>query len=329
MDRRNRHRNVRWSRRQAGEDPSAGGARSWMWVRMRRLLFLQALCFVLLAVGCARSRVHYQEIFRNDRIHVRLVERLDKSGSAVAKGFDHPWKVEKAVLDDMLESVRYKKGKVVIGGGKLREAFPEHMRHALLPYIQRAFAQAGPDQAVDFLFVELKSTLKVFRRAYMTDGIMFRKDGCFDIAFRNLAFEQIGGEEEADFAPNRQDPTASPTRTSWTLIAGDGQSLVPARDAGILGPNTYTNWVRLDLSWPWGVSDAAILDQAMPGMVDDMGKVLDEKAPLPEPNAPGKEELQERLQFLEELRREGTITERAYREKKRELEGLYQSIPKK
>lgn len=328
MDRPNRHRNMHWSCRPGGEDSLPAGVHSRMRVRVRSLLFLQALCFVLLAMGCGRTRVRYEEIFRNDRTHVRLVERLDKSGEAVPKGFDHPWELEKAVLDDMLESVRYKKGKVVIGGEKLREAFPTHMRHEILQPLQRAFAQAGPDQAIDFRFVEIKSTLKVFRRAYLTDGIMFREAGCLNIAFRNLAFEQIGGEEEGDFAPNRQDPTKSPPRTSWTLVTGDGQSLMQAGDSGLLGPTRHTNWIRLDLSWPWGVSDAEIIEQAMPGMVDDLGTVLEKKLTLPEQNSPSREEIQERMQFLEELRREGTIAERAYREKKRELDRLYESIPK-
>ena len=329
MDTSNRYRNLRGAIRSAGADLSPAGAWSRTGMRMGGLLLLHALCLCLLAAGCARPRVQYEEIFHNDRIHVRLLERLDKSGSAVTKGFDHPWDVKAAVLDDMLQSIRYKTGKGVIGAGKLREAFPERVRHTLLKPLQRAFAKAGPDQEVDFSFVEIKSTLKVFRRSYFTDGVMFRKEGRLNVAFRNLALEQIGGVEQDDFAPNRQDPTASPMRTSWTLVAGDGQSLVRARDSGILGRSTYSNWVRLDLSWPWGVSDAAILEQAMPGMVDDLGKALDEKSPLPAPNSPSREELQKRLQFLEELRREGTITERAYREKKQELEGLYHGAPEK
>jgi len=327
MDRPNRHRAMCWLSHQSGESLVSGEVRPRTWIRVRSLFFLQVLVVLVAAIGCARSRVHYEEIFRDDRVHVRLAERLDKSGVAEPRGFDHPWDVEIGVLDDMLESVLYKRGKVVIGGGKSKEAFPAFPRHAIVKYIKSAFAEASPDQGIDFSFVDTQSTLKIFRRVYMTDGIMFRKGGQLNIAFRNLAFEQIGGEEEDNYEPNRQDPTESPMRTSWTLVAGDGQSLAQGTGTGILGSNTYTNWIRLDLSWPWGVADAVIIEKAMPGMVDDLGSMFEGDFTLPEAAPPSREEVQERLQFLEELRREGTIAERAYIEKRRELDRLYDSLP--
>ena len=292
-----------------------------------RVMWWQVLVLLVVASGCARSRVHYEEIFRNDTVHVRLIERLDKSGEAVPRSYDHPWDVEIEVLDAMLESIRYRKGKVVIGGKDSKEAFPALPRVALLKHIQSAFAQAGLDQAVDFSFEYTQSSLKIFRRVYLTDGILFRKGDRLNIAFRNLAFEQMGGEEEDNFEPNREDPTGSPMRTSWTLVPGDGQSLVQATGPGILGSNTYTNWIRLDLSWPWGVTDAVVIEKAMPGMVDDLETLFEGDFTLPEPEPPSRAEIEERLQFLEELRREGTIGERAYIEKKRELDRLYNSAP--
>ena len=185
-----------------------------------RVMCWEVLILLVVVSGCARSRVRYEEIFRDDTVHVRLIEKLEKSGEAVPRSYDHPYDVEIEVLDDMLESILYRKGKVVIGGGESTEAFPALPRRALLKHIQSAFAEAGLDQAVDFSFVETRSSLKIFRRVYLTDGIMFRKGGQLNIAFRNLAFEQMGGEEEDNFEPNREDPTGSPMRTSWTLVAG-------------------------------------------------------------------------------------------------------------
>jgi len=104
-----------------------------------RVMCWQVLVLLVVASGCARSRVHYEEIFRNDTVHVRLIEKLDKSGEAVPRSYDHPWDVEVEVLDDMLESVLYRKGKVVIGGGESKEAFPTLPRSALLKHIQSAF----------------------------------------------------------------------------------------------------------------------------------------------------------------------------------------------
>jgi len=62
---------------------------------------------LVMAIGCARPRVKYEEIFLDDRVHVRLAEKQDKSGAVVPRGFDHPWDVEIGTLDDMLESVHY------------------------------------------------------------------------------------------------------------------------------------------------------------------------------------------------------------------------------
>ena len=298
-----------------------------MWIRTGCPFFLPVLALLVVVSGCARSRIHYEEIFKDDRVHVRLYERLEKSGEAVPRSYEHPWEVETDLLEAMLESVRYRKGKVVVGGKTSMEAFPAVPRRALLRHLQSAFAKASLDQAVDFSFVYTRSSLKIFRRVYLTDGIMFRKGGQLNIAFRNLAFEQVGGEEEDNYEPNREDPTGSPMRTSWSLVAGDGQALAQGSGSGILGSNTYTNWIRLDLSWPWGVADAVVIEKAMPGMVDDLESLFEGDFTLPEPEPPSRAEVKERLDFLEELRREGTIAERTYIEKKRELERLYENAP--
>ena len=292
---------------------------------MRRLFFLQVLGLLLVSMGCARSKVEYQEIFSDDRVHVRLAETREKSGEVAPKGYDHPWDLDIWTLEDMLESVRYKQGTAVFGGGKPEEAFPPVSRHLLLSHVRKAFAQANPDQAVDFSFIERRRALKVFRRVYLTDGLMFRKGGKLNIAFRNLGHEELGGEEDAE--PNREDPTASPVRTRWALVAGDGQALAKAQGSGILGSNTFTNWVELDLSWPWGVSEEEIIEKAMPGMGEALESLVESELEVPQPIVPSREEVQERMEFLEELHREGTISEDSYREKKRELDLLYENLP--
>ncbi len=296
-------------------------------LRARKILLPTFLCLLVMGIGCSRARVQYEEIYRDDKMHIRLAERQDKSGETEPRSYDHPWNVHAEVLDDMLESVLYKKGKVVLGGGKSKEAFPAFQRRALLKHIQGAFARAGVDQAVDFSFVHTQSSLKVFRRTFLTDGIMFRKEGRLNIAFRNLAFEEDGGAEESDYEPNRADPTESPMRTSWTLVAGDGQSLVERAGSGVLGSSTYTNWIRLDLSWPWGIEDEAIIKRTMPDLSDDLDSAVGAGFTLPDPETPTRAEVEERLQFLEELRRDGMIAERTYVEKKRELDRLLESLP--
>jgi len=167
--------------------------------------------------------------------------------------------------------------------------------------------------------------MKVFRRVYLTDGLMFRKGGKLNIAFRNLGFEELGGEEEAE--PNREDPTISPLRANWTLVAGDGQTLAKGPGSGILGSRPYPNWVELELSWPWGVSKEEIIQKAAPETGEALESAVKSELEAPQPIAPSREEVQERIEFLEELRREGSVSEDSYREKKRELDLLYESLP--
>jgi hypothetical protein len=292
---------------------------------MRRLFLLKVFLLLSMSSGCARTKVDYVEVFRDDRVQVRLAQREERSGEVVGKGYEHPWNVQIGVLDAMLESVRYKGGRVIFGGAQSEEAFPTSSRQALLTPLQKAFAQAGPDQAVDFSFIEHRSMLKVFQRVHLTDGIMFCKGGKLNIAFRNLACEELGVEQGEE--PNRADPTASPVRSSWTLVAGDGQALAKAQGSGILGARTYTNWLELDLSWPWGVSDAEIIERAMPGMGEALDSALEGERKLPKPTVTTREEVQKRLEFLEELYREGAVSEADYRSKKRELMLLYEKLP--
>lgn len=294
-------------------------------VAMRRLLFLRLFLLLCMSSGCARTKVEYVEVFRDDKVQVRLAQRQEKkSGEVVGKGYEHPWNVEIGILDSMLESVRYERGSVIFGGVHSKEAFPASSRHALLRPLQKAFAQAGPDQDVDFSFVEQRSMLKVFQRVHLTDGIMFCKGGKLNIAFRNLAYEEFG-VAEGD-GPNRADPTASPVRSSWTLVAGDGQALAKAKGSGILGTDTYTNWVELDLSWPWGVSDAEIIKSAMPGMGEALDSAVEGELELPRPSVTTREEVRRRLEFLEELYRDGAVSEADYSSKKRELMLLYDRL---
>jgi hypothetical protein len=290
---------------------------------------LMVVALLAMAVGCARPSVRYKEVFGDARVRVRLAERVDKSGATVPGGYDHPWNVDAGLLEALLEAVRYKKGKVLVGGGRLYDAFPAASRHAVLRPIREALAQAGPDQVVDFSFVEEKSTLKVFRRLSLTDGVLFRKGGELNIAFRNIAFEQFLGEEGAEAEPNRRDPLESPMRTSWALEPGAGQSLATAGEGGLFGSSPYANWIRLDLSRPWVAVGGAIPKKAAPAMIEVPPSSLPGEVALPDPaSLPSPGEIEERLRFLEELRRDGAISERDYLDKKRELERLRDRLPK-
>lgn len=215
----------------------------------RVFLFLVSLILLVAPLqGCSGIKTVTREISSSDGISVSLVWRVDASGKSVPKGYQHPWEVDRETLDALLASIHFSDNYVVFKG-KQQEAFPVPERSELVGLIQKAFAEAGPDQAVEFSFTHNKKRLAIFSRSYFSDGLMFRKGGRFNCAFRNLAL----GEEECpewDNQVNIGDPTVETFRSYWLLVPGDGQKLEAAQKS-VVGQKHYSNWISLDLSRDW------------------------------------------------------------------------------
>lgn len=301
-----------------------------------RVLLVGLLVLSALA-GCARSRSSFQEIYRDENIQVRLVEQKDTSGNTIPRGFDHPWPVDAETLQRLLASIQYQRG-VLVQRSKVRDVFPADVRARLLEPLRKAFEQAGPDQAVDFSFLRRETTLAVFQREYLTDGILFRKEGAFHCALRNLAFETLGGPETGD-NPFTGDPTENPLRTDWNWVLKEGQSLARSSSSGLFAQKEFPNWIVLDLARfgargesarPETAGAAAGVGAAVPGVVPAPSVEKEPSAPvaapaLQAPAAPPSQpaalppEVKERLRFLDELHQEGALSDEAYAQKKREL----------
>ncbi len=207
-----------------------------------------AACLVVLSalLGCGRSRSSFLEIYRDENIEVRLVEWKDQSGGTIPRGFDHPWPVDAETLERLLSSIRYRRG-VLIQRDKARDVFPADVRKGLLDPLRQAFDRAGPDQAVDFSFLRRETTLAVFQREYLTDGVLFRKGDAFHCALRNLAFETLGGPEAGE-NPFTGDPTEKPLRTDWAFVLQEGQSLARSASSGLFAKAEFPNWILIDLA---------------------------------------------------------------------------------
>jgi len=133
--------------------------------------------------------------------------------------------------------------------------------------------------------------------------VLFRKDGKLNCAFRNLAFEDLA-DPEGSGEPFRGDPTQEPVRTSWVLFVGPGQNIVKKESSGLFGGRKFPNWIQLDLSRKWEEPE-------------DEEEAL--SAELPEGEVSSREEIEKRLNFLEELRKEGAIQEESYQKIKKDL----------
>lgn len=275
------------------------------------LLVLSALA------GCGRSRSSFREIYRDENIQVRLVEQKDESGNTIPRGFDHPWPVDAETLQKLLSSIQYQRG-VLIQRGKVRDVFPADVRQGLVEPLRKAFEQAGPDQAVDFSFLRRETTLAVFQREYLTDGILFRKEGAFHCALRNLAFETLGGPETGD-NPFTGDPTENPLRTDWNLVLKEGQRLARSSSSGLFAKKEFPNWIVLDLArYGAGAAPAPPVVKEETSAPVAAPTLQAPAAPEPRPTALPPE-VEERLRFLDELHREGALSDEAYAQKRREL----------
>lgn len=315
-------------------------------IQMQRPVRTLATCLVVLSalVGCGRSRFSFLEIYRDETIQVRLVEWKDGSGSTIPRGFDHPWPVDAQTLEGLLSSIRYRRG-LLIQRNKARDVFPADVRKGLLGPLREAFERAGPDQAVDFSFLRRETTLAVFQRDYLTDGILFRKGGAFHCALRNLAFETLGGPEGGE-NPFAGDPTEKPLRSDWTFVLQEGQSLARSGSSGLFAKEEFPNWIVLDLARSVGGAKAVSPEatEAPSGVVpaepEGAGVPPTPMQSLPPHAAPAVQtpvsqpsavqpEVEDRLRFLEELRREGSLSEEAYQQKKRELleRGVRETAP--
>jgi len=260
------------------------------------------LALILILSGCSKVKTVSETIYTGDGIKIRLVEKLEKDGGKpVPRGFEQPWDVKLDELDDLLGSIRYQQT-VMFFHGKKRQAFPAEKRLKMLKPIQEAFAKSTPDQVVDFSFTHRWKWL-IISRDTLTDGVLFRKDGKLNCAFRNLAFEDLA-DPEGSGEPFRGDPTQEPVRTSWVLFVGPGQNIVKKESSGLFGGRKFPNWIQLDLSRKWEEPE-------------DEEEAL--SAELPEGEVSSREEIEKRLNFLEELRKEGAIQEESYQKIKKDL----------
>ena len=287
------------------------------------------LFLLILVAGCSRVKTVSQTIYESKGIQVRLVETLDENKQSVPREFEHPWDVEATTLNDLLGSMYYQQ-KVMFFKGKKKQAFPMPQRAEMLQPLQEAFAKATPNQWVDFFFHHRHRWL-IISRELLTDGVLFRKDDKLNCVFRNLAYEDLA-DPEGTGEPFQGNPTKEPVRATWVLVLSPGQNLVKVEKPGLLGSKNFPNWVQLDLSQKWPAPEPT--KEELKAAEKAEKKALEEagKEALPAGAAvAGQAEIEKRLRFLEELRKEGTISEEAFKKKKKELMDLMKKTepPKK
>jgi len=269
--------------------------------------------FVLVSAGGCGTKPEAKKIFKSPSVNIKLA-KLESSGQ---KDFKHPWRPDPGLLDALLDSIHYKY-RALLNKPQIHSAFPKKSRKKLIQPLMKAFAAAGPDEVVDFYFVYPTEGVQVFQRELVTNGIMFIKNGYFNCAFRNIAYESTD-DPRINRSPFFGDPTRKPFPARWALIPGKGQKLVTGGSSNILASDIFTNWIQIDLSAQWCLWKKPLpTGPAARTMAEDSGK-SSQKPPHTDADASEKTEMENQLKFLDELYREGAVSDSDYQKKREEI----------
>jgi len=163
-----------------------------------------------------------------------------------------------------------------------------------------------------------------FKRDFFTDGLLFFKGRQLHCAFRNIALQEMA---EGGYDAYEGDPLHKAPQASWILVPGKGQRLAKGNKERFFSPDELAHRIVLSLAEIIREEEQGpeeVLQIQAEGIVEPEAE--GQKAPdesLPQ----NREEVEKRLQFLEELYQEGTLPPAAYEEKKKALEKYYESLP--
>lgn len=246
-----------------------------------------------------------------------------KKGNKKLRPFEHPVQFSEEAMDRYLASLRYFRPEFYSFSGKTGKEWDllsAEERAVIVPHLVKAFAEATPEQWVDFSISGYRGSLLVgsYRQS---DGVMFVKDGELNIVFRNLALKKSPSETTP-----RTDPTKSYT-ARVRIVAGPGQRLLPETRRGKAGEKA--NWVLMSAKeappMASAVSPEPEPEEPVPSAtppdqpVPAQPTVSPETSPTPPAASPAKPSRRERLRELKELYDEGLITREEYLQKREEV----------
>ncbi len=259
-------------------------------LRLAALVFLAALALT----GCA-SKIQTIKIQTDDPDHIWLQHFVAPDGTVVAQGYNHPAKLDPAVLKNMLVAVDYEEYSF-FAWRKVNRVFTDPEIKTLQGALAQALAQATPDQWVHFAITGMKREfLSITPTRHLTDGVCFVKDGKFHLVIGNLNFEMIQSDRELW----RRDPRDRFYFDSIRLASDPARGIdIPA----IVDGDKWFKKRRVN----WLVFDIAKFQQPETT-----------PAPAPVPTA----DATERLKKLKELLDQGLISPEEYEQKRKEILG--------
>lgn len=271
--------------------------------RAARRLAAAALVAAVALAGCATRNVRdtLSDAGR-DKVFLRAEKTL--GGEVVPKGYDHPITISSTRLAHILSRIDIRTD---ADEAKSRvPAIPAEMIYELGEKLADALARATPDQEVVVIASRREYGLGVFNHDYITSFIAYVEGDQLTIRLYHADWKQGAGGEKAKIA----EPSWSRDVMSFRVVPGEAMAVkgeqtlqVAWRDPIFRSPTA----VRVT---PTGriVRRQVLMESEAPLPADDV-------EPLPEAVSVGDlspDQLRD-LADLEELRREGQVSEAEYR----------------
>ncbi len=257
---------------------------------MFKKLILTMVCVAFLVSACSWSLLKKDNVVFQEGQHtwVKIEEANDD-----LEPFNHPVDLSAEDIERALSSITYfKPGFFSITGkeGDEYDLFTDKEIDMIAAPIAEAFSRAGSTEWIDFSVYNFRGQA-FLGNFIITDGVMFIKDGEFNVAFRNMAVKAAPDSREL----NTLDPTKS---------YREFRKVVPHNDQDKI----EDNWLALNLD-----SMKAQEKEATPPEAEAEAEASDKGPPAEERPA------KERLKYLQELYDEGLITEEEYKKKRKEI----------
>jgi len=259
---------------------------------------------LLVSSGCTFGRWERERsVEASSRVVVELESWTGEDGE-MTSGFAHPVDLEPEVMLGLLQRLKYKPSR---RSDDLVAVFAEVPIGLFARALSNALSLAGPTQRVRFAVLNPDRVL-FLPTSNLTRGVAFVEPA----GVLNLAFDLIdSGDDELEYGE-----WANPVFRSRS----DAVLVLPPEVRHYVEPdgNERRTWVTMDLAEVAGdaVADAATEDGPEDLVTEPSDVVTDAAAT---PTTPG-DEREIKLRFLEQLYREGLIAERAYQDKRKELE---------
>lgn len=251
-------------------------------------------------------------IATNQRFNFVKLEELGFK-EAEQRAMTHPAELDGEKLRNALAAINL--SKLFMVGDKTPESravFEEQALNYLVPNLVKAFAQAKANEQVVFSYLQ-KDPILIFRNDRLTIATAWLQGDVLNLQFNKL-YAKVQGDTTQRSNTLRTSAQAKGMRVSLDLIPGQAYA---AND-----PDTFTIDLNVDylaqkVATPASASTSAVKEKQKPAAMASSAAV---SAPAPVlRQAQDERSATERLQTLEELKKDKLITDEEYKAKRQEI----------